>query len=772
MAKSWCIFLFTILLITSNVQSQNRIKGEVLSNNNKVDYFIVEVLKLDSTIVQSEAFYDNKSVFMIEIPRSYSDTILLKISSLGYQSEITHIDGLKNKNIVDIGRIHLKAIMLNEIEVVAKLPTIINKPDRTRIDVKSSILRDAIDGVEMLRKTPGLLYTNNTITVAGKGTPIIYIDGKQARSYQEVQAINPMNIDYIEVIDNPSSAYDADGQAVVLIKTKKRSNVQAFRIGGDLTFSRKTRENINAEGQVGNKNISSSLYYSFRKNELSTKETNTRNAVNENILTSISKGKSRDYNNIFRFSTDYKITDKQTLGYQLDGYGGHGNSDRNTTTTNSSDSYKNFKTESFTKTSGSQINNTLYYINEIDTLGQKLSIIGDFTLYKDKSDQDYFNTIETINRGSLNENNSDGKARIFSIKSDYNKPISIKLQSELGVKYSYLYNDNTNNQIGSTILFQKYNSKENNIAAYINMTYVPNPRLTFRAGVRAEQIYRVGTKDHEKYIDISDFNLFPSFLVNYKYYNNYSIGLAYTKRISRPSLSSMDPSLTLDSLLNRQGNPDLKYTIIHNFQFSINPLPSLSLRLGYSHRINPYYFMAYQGKDNPNITYVRFENSSNSNTYNFSASYNQSIFKWWSCALYIAGWQDFYKYYEIDIPKYNDNLSWYFNLDNSFNLPYKVSLNLALNYNGGGSSGTIKNSSNWNLYGSLRRSFLKDAMAVVISVNDVFREGISKQRSVLLGNNLNIWDGDESYVRIGVSYNFGKTNYKSRSGNNEERNRL
>jgi hypothetical protein len=411
-------------------------------------------------------------------------------------------------------------------------------------------------------------------------------------------------------------------------------------------------------------------------------------------------------------------------------------------------------------------------MNEIDTLDQKLSLIADFTSYKDKSDQDYYNIIEDINKRSLNKNNSNGKVRIFSFKSDYSKPISIKLKNELGVKYSYLYNNNTNDQIGSTTLFQKYNSKENNIAVYINMSYMPSPKLMFRAGLRAEQIYRVGTKDHEKYVDISDFNLFPSFLINYKYYNNYSIGLAYTKRISRPSLSSMNPSLILDSLMNRQGNPNLKYTIIHNFQFSINPFPSLNFRFGYNHRINPYYFMLYQGKDNPNITYVRFENSNNTNTYNFSASYNRSIFKWWNCAIYVTGWQDFYKYYEQDIYKYNDDLSWYFNLDNSFSLPYKISLNLALNYNGGGSSGTIKNSSNWNLYGSIRRSFFKDVMAVVLSANDIFRKDISNQRSVLSGNNLNIWDGDETYIRIGISYNLGKSNYKSRSGNNEERNRL
>jgi hypothetical protein len=147
MKKSWCIFLFITLFISSNVQSQNRIKGEVLSNNNRLDYFIIEVLKQDSTIVQREVFDDNKSIFMMEIPRSYSDTILLRISSLGYQSEITHINGLQDKNVVDVGKVHLKAIMLNEVEIVAKLPTIINKPDKTRIDVKSSILRDAIDGI-------------------------------------------------------------------------------------------------------------------------------------------------------------------------------------------------------------------------------------------------------------------------------------------------------------------------------------------------------------------------------------------------------------------------------------------------------------------------------------------------------------------------------------------------------------------------------------------------------------------------------------------------
>ena len=61
----------------------------------------------------------------------------------------------------------------------------------------------------------------NGYEVFGRGTPIIYINGRQMRDATELERLKSSDIKSVEVISNPGSKYNAAVRAVVKIRTKK-----------------------------------------------------------------------------------------------------------------------------------------------------------------------------------------------------------------------------------------------------------------------------------------------------------------------------------------------------------------------------------------------------------------------------------------------------------------------------------------------------------------------------------------------------------------------
>ena len=83
--------------------------------------------------------------------------------------------------------------------------------------------------VDLLSKLPKIQISNNreSIGVFGRGTALIYL-GNQRISVQELQNIAIEDIKTIEIINHPSSKYEAEGRSVILI-TPKFSKKNGFK---------------------------------------------------------------------------------------------------------------------------------------------------------------------------------------------------------------------------------------------------------------------------------------------------------------------------------------------------------------------------------------------------------------------------------------------------------------------------------------------------------------------------------------------------------------
>ena len=103
--------------------------------------------------------------------------------------------------------------------------------DKTVFNVENTINATGTSGFELLRKAPGVVIDNNdNLIVEGKTGILIYIDGKQSfltgsdlTNY--LKTIQATDIEAIEIITQPSSKYDAAGNAgIINIKLKKNKN--------------------------------------------------------------------------------------------------------------------------------------------------------------------------------------------------------------------------------------------------------------------------------------------------------------------------------------------------------------------------------------------------------------------------------------------------------------------------------------------------------------------------------------------------------------------
>lgn len=756
------------------IYAQGSLSGKVVDPDNKpIDHFNLELQVLgDSSVMINSAFTNGA----FTLKNLKTNAYVLKITSFGYALSklTTEVTGDKNQ----LPTIILQPNIIKEVTVTAQRPTIQTKADRTIINVEGSVLANSLDGMDMLQKTPGLIRDpNGELIVLGKGVPKYYVDGKEVNSVAEMKMLNPRNIRSVEIIDNPSSAYDAEGHAVVLINTIKRMDQYLLRVGENFRQSRRSSGSGFVEGTLKTGGVTTNLYIDHSINNNKTFDNNYSILPSKNTMDTHATSISHDSESSYRVSIDIDIAKNQTLTFQSNGYIDNTTGIKNQLSHFSSLSLSNFNTQMNNSGKSWQNNGTIDYNYKIDSLGQNIKVIADYTIGDNKDTNKFYNQIEgkENNIPFWNNNESKGVPVIYTIKGDYTNPLNKRTTLEAGLKYYWIKSDNITDLTGSTNLYQHYQTVEQNLAAYTSLTVKLNKRLEFRIGMRVEQTLRKARKDDVAYMDTTQLGFFPSALINYTFSDNFTTGISYSKRISRPTFSALDPSLYVDSLTNRRGNPNLKSTEIHSFLISFKFFSILSLRAGYNYSIHPIYFLIYKDNLQSQLSDVRFENGDNVGRFNASMSFNEKIFNCWSSSLYGAFFTNTYSYYDENKNKKNNNLPGKnATFQNTINLPKKFVFDIGFQYNGKGSWASIYNEPYWNLYFSLQRSFFHETLTCTLTANDIFNQMISHQHSVLTGQNTNVFDRDDRYVGINVIYKIGKSkyNYFSKSGNSEERQRV
>ena len=141
--------------------------------------------------------------------------LLFLLSLFGNAQNETPKDSISNK--------------LNEVVITQNKKTFTNTNGNIKVDVANSIYNSIPNTVDLLAKLPTVQVSSDreSISVVGKGNPLIYIDNQKV-GMNDLNALAVADIKTIEIIQNPSSKYEAEGRSVILI-TRKFSKKDSFR---------------------------------------------------------------------------------------------------------------------------------------------------------------------------------------------------------------------------------------------------------------------------------------------------------------------------------------------------------------------------------------------------------------------------------------------------------------------------------------------------------------------------------------------------------------
>ncbi len=142
---------------------------------------------------------------------------ILKISYLGYKTRM--LDATSH----NLGSITLEpeTTMLGEVVVKAQRPAFKLTTEGLKTEVENTLLSKVGTAKAVLENLPGVQRKKDGIEVFGKGTPLIYINGRKLQNQTELDQISSEDIQSVELITSPGAKYDATVESVILIKTKR-----------------------------------------------------------------------------------------------------------------------------------------------------------------------------------------------------------------------------------------------------------------------------------------------------------------------------------------------------------------------------------------------------------------------------------------------------------------------------------------------------------------------------------------------------------------------
>lgn len=256
-------------------------------------------------------------------PGSY----LISVSVVGYKKTIMPVTLTTENDVQNISLLLEKTDKgLKEVKISARKPLIEVKADKTVFNVEQSINAAGSNALDLLRKSPGVrVDKDEQISMRGKNNVLIYIDGKP--TYLDNKDLSNLlrntqssDVESIELITNPSSKYDASGNAGIInfrLKKNKRFGTNGTVNGG---YAIGKYSKYNAGISLNHRKEILNLFgtYSFFKgNNMNFQNFNRVQNANRYNFTS----ENIDHSNVhsLKFGTDYYIDKRSILGFMING---------------------------------------------------------------------------------------------------------------------------------------------------------------------------------------------------------------------------------------------------------------------------------------------------------------------------------------------------------------------------------------------------------------------------------------------------------------------
>lgn len=525
---------------------------------------------------------------------------LVQLSYMGYQSQQQSVYVGSLTDVIELGSIEMAASaqQLGEVEVSARQEDVKGGMEKKSFAVENNIAQSGGSILEAMQTLPGVTVQDSKVQLRGNDKVVVLIDGKQTAltgfgNQASLDNIPASAIERIEVINNPSAKYDANGNAgiinIIMKKNKQEglSGKAGMAVGvGSLWQKKANLPDIRPQYRFTPK-VNPSLALNYRKKNFNAffqgdfiykqalfkNEFVTRTYDNGDVIKQQMKRNRDTYVGTGKVGFDWNITENDVFNFSalfsaekiLD----HGDQPfYDSTLTERRRLWQFLEDELKITTTASAT-----YLHKFKQPGHTIGAGINYTFHREDENY-YFDNIMPLYTGRdafkllSNEN-------VIDVSLDYVRPLKYG-RIEAGLKYRWRYiptdmqfypglNSPLDTNAGGWAIYT-----ENIPAIYSNYIY-ENKKIELELGLRLEYVnvnYKVDPNHNTYKSDGYQYiQPFPNFRFAYKINDKNKLSLFFSRRVDRPNEFDIRVFPKYDDAeIVKVGNPGLRPQYTYSFE--------------------------------------------------------------------------------------------------------------------------------------------------------------------------------------------------------------
>jgi len=574
MTKYITTLIMSLCCIAAAGQNKCNITGTVVDTMGEAISYASAVLYDDGKIATGGVTSDNGK-FILTVDSS-SKEFELSVEFIGYIKKVMNISPTGRS--LNLGNIILEedTHLLDEVVVTARTEAQKASLERTSINASANMSSSKGSAIDVLNSASSVTISNDVISIRGNSNILVLIDGIPT-TVSDLSAIPAANIKNIDIITNPDASYDAGGTGGIINIVSKKGSTKGFSgvvaanygfnhfVTGNAAFtfnrpkaSYRFTYNTKYEDDVVNTTLDRTLHHSGTK---------TLQQMQATRYT---------YNNNIGLGADFRINKKNTLNLDLKCIIPRLNVSQNLQNTFvGTDTERVENRHNDVTWNRENLEATIAYKHIIKPEVSDISIKGSISKIWGHRPSYYFHEGNEVNRS-----NSGGSPFITALQGDYTNKFKAGTLSA-GAKITYRSND----------IYHQFYAMENGEWNYskalsndlFHTELVPATYMMFASKIGNKFSYKAGLRGEFSTVTLSsthenlqarnnNFFLAPSLSGTYKVSDSDELGIAFSRRIGRPSYPQLNPYMSMvDATTYEQGNMNL------------SPEKSSKLDLSYSH---------------------------------------------------------------------------------------------------------------------------------------------------------------------------------------------
>ncbi|MBO9595666.1 MAG: TonB-dependent receptor [Niabella sp.] len=538
---------------------------------------------------------------------------------------------------------------LKTVTVSAAQPLIRREVDKLIYNTEADPESKFRSTLEILKKVPYLsLDAQGNLLLKGQAGYRILVNGKPSgmmdhNAMEILKSLPASTIQRIEVYTTPPSKYDAEGLSGIIniITTRKigagykgtlnlNESVPTGGPGGGFSFTA-THEKFGVE-----------LYGGANASRNPSVHAGTSRSTTGDVPTALTVSGTNKSNNGGRYigsQFSYEIDSLQLLTAQLNlnGFNSSGSVSRLSMLEGTSSLLQQFRQQSTAGGRNNGFDGALNY-----QLGSKKDLSKIFTasyrfmqyqtenhsenIFSDRVQYDIFD-FNQLNNTSTQEHTG---------QADYIQTLK-KIKLEAGVKAIFRQNGSdfrtlqyVNNAFQEDPDQQNVFTNDQTVLSAYNSYQLALKQWSFKAGARLEQtVNQINFRSTRTQVNKTYFNLVPTLVINRNNTDGSYFNLGYSQRLKRPGINRMNPFVNRSNPdFEESGNPDLKATLLHNFDLGYGFNRKQSVNIGLSYAFARNFDLRYSRYDPATrITYINYSNSGNISALVLNLNLNLAVTK-------------------------------------------------------------------------------------------------------------------------------------------------